>query len=412
MTIIEFFDKSPLENIAGALLCRPERVIFIGDRRKQIEKSIDMYSRVLSRRGCNISMSYKTVSRNNLANIVSVLESIVADNEDCVFDLTGGEALYLVAVGMIMDKYGSAVQCHLFNFNNSKLIDCDADGIVCNTQPFDMSVEEGIIMHGGEIKRDTELYRAHSDGWEFTDEFCSDVEKMWSICRTNSRLWNSHVGTLSFIDESYGLQDSLEVSFEKQHVVSAMNHTYLKYSLIIGIMQSLERMGLICDFQNGDVISFSYKNDFVKRCLTVSGQILELIVAVKLRRLTDDGGEPLYHDTKVGVMIDWDGYNEDETVRTVNEIDVIAVKDAIPVFISCKNGAFSADELYKLSTVAERFGSQYAKKVLIATELDKLGVKAEYIRARAADMKIRLVENIDEMEDGELDRVLRSLWCN
>ena len=88
------------------------------------------------------------------------------------------------------------------------------------------------------------------------------------------------------------------------------------------------------------------------------------------------------------------------------------MKDSIPIFISCKNGNFDVDELYKLNTVAERFGSGYAKKVLIASELDKLGYKAEYIRARAEDMRIRLIEDVDRMEDAELDRLLRSLWSN
>ncbi len=40
MTIIEFYDKNAIENIAGALLCAPERVIFVGDKHKKMEKSM------------------------------------------------------------------------------------------------------------------------------------------------------------------------------------------------------------------------------------------------------------------------------------------------------------------------------------------------------------------------------------
>ena len=84
----------------------------------------------------------------------------------------------------------------------------------------------------------------------------------------------------------------------------------------------------------------------------------------------------------------------------------------IPIFISCKNGDFDANELYKLNTVAEHFGSKYSKKVLVSTELDKLGEKSNYIRARMDDMGIRSVENVDEMNDSEFERVLKSLWSN
>jgi hypothetical protein len=161
-----------------------------------------------------------------------------------------------------------------------------------------------------------------------------------------------------------------------------------------------------------DTISFVFKNEQVKQCLTIAGQILELAVAKTMRSIKDKDGAQLYHDVKVGVVIDWDRAEEIDEYRTINEIDVMAIKGGIPIFISCKNGDFDANELYKLNTVAEHFGSKYSKKVLISTELDKLGEKSDYIRARMDDMGIRSVENVDEMNDSELERVLRSLWSN
>ena len=73
---------------------------------------------------------------------------------------------------------------------------------------------------------------------------------------------------------------------------------------------------------------------------------------------------------------------------------------------------FDVNELYKLNTVAEHFGGQYAKRVLIATELEKLGSRAEHIRARADDIGIRIVDEVDQASDSELDRILTSLWLN
>jgi hypothetical protein len=48
--------------------------------------------------------------------------------------------------------------------------------------------------------------------------------------------------------------------------------------------------------------------------------------------------------------------------------------------------------------VAERFGGKYARKVLVATALDSLGETGKYIRQRAQDMNIRVVENLGEKE--------------
>lgn len=411
MTIVEFFDKSPLENIAGALLCNPESVIFIGDKKKKIEKGIEVYQKILNARGCQTHLTYRAVNKNSLEYIVPVLDEIVKTHEECVFDLTGGEDMYLVGVGIVMARNPERAKCHYFNFKNSKLLDSDMDGVVCAVQSFDLSVEESLTIHDGTVVEKFPLAAEGGDG-EPDAEFLWDVESLWEICRGNSRLWNVHAATLGAINEAFGLQDSLAVDVDMGMAEEEIRRRGGKLAFIPGIMVELERAGVIRALTMGDRLSFTYKNFRVKRCLTVSGQILELITATRLLGIRDDEAKRLYHSVEVGVMLDWNAPEEDELYRTFNEVDVIAMKDAVPVFISCKNGNFEADELYKLNTVAERFGGDYVKKVLIATELEKLGPKAHYIRARAQDMKIRLVEDVDTMSDDELERVLKSLWCN
>ena len=82
----------------------------------------------------------------------------------------------------------------------------------------------------------------------------------------------------------------------------------------------------------------------------------------------------------------------------------------IPVFVSCKNGYVSPDELYKLEVVAEQFGSSYAKKVLIAPALDSYGDHGAYIENRAEDMGIQVIKSLpwDDME--ERNRIVSQLW--
>ena len=202
------------------------------------------------------------------------------------------------------------------------------------------------------------------------------------------------------------------VSFDKDIAISTLKQRGIKFVCIAWIMYELQKYGLIHSLIMQDTISFVFKNEQVKKALTISGQILELAVAKMMRSIKDDNGDPLYHDVKVGVVIDWDRTEETDEYRTINEIDVMAMKGSIPIFISCKNGDFDSNELYKLNTVAEHFGNKYSKKVLVSTELNKLGEKSDYIRARMVDMGIRNIENVDEMSDGEIERVLKSLWSN
>ena len=114
---------------------------------------------------------------------------------------------------------------------------------------------------------------------------------------------------------------------------------------------------------------------------------MELYTYQKERRQSDD--------CRIGVHIDWDGIIHPWGADVLNEIDVLAMCDNVPVFISCKSGKMGAQQslhaLYELETVTRRFGGKYAKKVLVTTR--KLGKAA---RARAAEMGIEVRQEIYE----------------
>ncbi len=411
MTIIEFYDKASLENIAGALLCDVDHIILVGDNRGRMERSKRVYDTILRNRGIDTTISYISINRNNLQNIVEVLSQIVLSDENCVFDLTGGEDLYLVGVGIIMNKYEGRVQCHRFNFNNNMLYDCDADGNVCATAPFIISAEENIAMYGGKIVKD-EKQPLHTFNWSLDEELTDDIELMWSLCKNDVSLWNLETALLGAMCESIRATESLEFSIDIDDLSNAVIKKHMEPNKYIIFLRRLERHGLIKSLKIDDEISFVFKNRQIKRCLTLAGQILELIIASRMKSLEDFHGNPIYNEVIIGAVIDWDRSEEKNAYRTINEIDVLAMKGAIPIFISCKNGNFDENELYKLSTVADRFGDKYSRKILVATKLEKFGLKSDYLRARMSDMGIRCIENITNMSDEQLDSSLRSLWLN
>ena len=101
--------------------------------------------------------------------------------------------------------------------------------------------------------------------------------------------------------------------------------------------------------------------------------------------------------------------NKDGLVDTENEIDVILMKGVVPVFISCKNGIIPGDELYKLNTVAEQFGSEYARKVLVATDMGKAAKSRKYFLERARDMGIQIIEDVHKNGFGKLENILKTI---
>ena len=403
MTLIELYDKARIENIAGALLARADKLILVGDQRKEMERSKPVYEELILRRGRRTEVSFVSVNKNNLGNIVDKLSEVIGENDDCIIDLTGGDDLFLVAAGVLIERYVSRVKCHRFNLKNSTVTDCDADGNTVGVDSFDISVEENIRLYGGKIVDS-------GFAFGFDDELNRDVSAIWSIAKRDLRYWNYCSLTLKDIIEHYGSEDGLRIRYSVADATAALRSKGGNYGIRADFLDSLEAAGLIHSLQNGENVSFTFKNDAVMDILSVPGKMLEVAVASALSKIKDADGTPMYNDVRVGVIIDWS--TESEDTPTLNEIDVLAMKDAIPIFISCKSGIFDANELYKLKTVATRFGEKYAKGVIVFTSPEALRGNLEYIRGRADDMGIRRIENPDGMSDSEFERALKSVYLN
>lgn len=403
MTLIELYDKARIENIAGALLARADKLVLVGNQKNEMERNKSLYEEMLMDRGRKTEVCCISVNRNNLQNIIEKLSEVVEANNDCIFDLTGGDDLFLVAAGVLIERYKDKVKCHRFNLKNSTVIDCDADGNTVSVESFDVSIEENIRLYGGRIL---------DYGYKFTfdEEFNRDAKAIWDIAKEDLRYWNLCSLTLKDIIEYSNSENTLCVSYSIAEITDMLRRRNASYGLSKAFLQKLEARGLINSLRYDDDVFFVFKNEAVMEVLSVPGKMLEVAVASKLSEIKDKDGNRLYNDIRVGVMIDWSSASEDSP--TLNEIDVLAMKDAIPIFISCKSGIFDADELYKLQAVSMRFGQKYAKSVIVYTSPEALRGNLEYIRGRADDMGIRRIEDPDGISDAELERVFRSLYLN
>lgn len=419
MTYIEFFDKQSSENISACLTYAPDRVIYIGDNSKLMKRYIAKYERVFADRGQKIEFSCRTVSKSNMDNAVELLSELVETYDDCVFDITGGEELLILALGVVYSRYPDKnIQIHKFNLRNNAIYDYDKDGTTIFRETPALSVDENVRIYGGDV-----VYGGVDAGktyrWDMSREFLADIDRMWNICKDNVRLWNMQIGVFCAANEIGTLSgDGLTVTVPRAELEQYLLSHRAKYKIAKDLINQLLRDGLLTRFDDndGNMITVSFKNPQVKKCLIRAGQALEMKVYATAKTLVDKDGVPVYNDARNGVVIDWDGeFHDEETEEifdTENEIDVLLMHDVIPVFVSCKNGIVTSDELYKLNSVAEHFGGQYAKKVLVATSLEAMGDAGEYLRQRAKDMEIRVVEDITELDDAELARRIRTFWNN
>jgi len=417
MTYIEFFDKTASENLCACLTYKPERVIYVGGNSKAINRHIKRYEAVFAARGETVEFLCRAVPGINLQKIVDVLQEIVETYDDCVFDITGGEELYLLALGMVYAKNPERnLRIQRMNLQSNAVYECDKDGNTVAKDLPKLTVEENVQIYGGDVVYgavdEEKTYR-----WELTPEFREDVDLIWMVCKKYARSWNAQIGIFAAVNEIGTVsEDGLITVASKETLTEYLEQNGFWYGVKHSIVKDLLKFELLtCFDESDDMVTVAYKDAQVKRCLTKAGQALEMKVYVTARELVDEANAPIYDDAQNGVMIDWDGeWHEDapNAYDTVNEIDVLLMRGMIPVFVSCKNGVITSDELYKLWTVAERFGGKYAKKVLVASSIEFLGEAGEYLRQRARDMDIRLVENAQELDDVAFAAKLKTLWCN
>ncbi len=406
MTFIEFFDKSPIENIISAFSIRPEKIVFVGES-KLMKNRIPVYQRFLSAKGVSVPLEMCPVNKNNLWDIVKKLSDIVEAEEECAFDLTGGEDLLLVAVGIVYQMYRNTKKLHMhrFNMRNGTLLDCDNDGEAPFIVSQKLSVEDWIALHGGVV-----AHRA-TEGQRVISAHRDDICKIWDLCKRKPGKWNYQIGILNEFqkydtDTSDPLRIYIDLAYASEHISNICD----KMDDLNEIVSALMSEGLICNVRcTSKEISFVYRNIFVKNCVGKTGEILE----IKMLQIAYDMKEknkPYCSDVDRGVFIDWDGVlheAQEKVYDTENEIDVVLMHELTPVFISCKNGAFDDEELYKLYTVSSRFGGAYAKRILVCSDFCERSEKYPHLAQRAKDMDITIISGIQELTDEEIRQKLK-----
>lgn len=365
---IEFFDSEPLENLITCLNFKVDKVIFFGHSDTMTDNRIQDTRRALKNICGILDVEFITVSQKSLSKVLELLEKeITAEmkaGNTCFFDLSGGEDLVLVAMGMLATQY--KVPLHKFALPENELyLLTKWDKVprideVVSRRELQVTLDDIIGLHGGVIN-----YRQQKDVKNNLQDrsFRDAVKVMWEIANDSQKKWN---GLSSVFKECTKYEDE----YHRVRVsVKAMKQAMKRIPDIISVKELgnyLNRLGNQAILEkvsmDEEMIKFSYKTPLIRDCLLDAGCLLELHTYYERM----ESGR--YSDCRVGVHIDWDGEINGREIDVENEIDVMLLEGVVPVFISCKNGRVNQMALYELDAVANRFGGKYVRKELSATQ--------------------------------------------
>lgn len=380
----EFFDKEPLENLITCLNYKMDKVIFFGQSDLMNQKRIQV-TRDSLRNICGIEdVKFIELSKSNLYRVIEVLEKEIQIEKhrgsNCFFDLTGGEGLILVAMGILSTKYETPLHQYdvwkeeLNTFNNREFPGIEE---LVEKRKINLTLDNIISMWGGSINyRQQKVVKSQMED----PAFMADFEKLWNIAGRDSRKWNGFSGMLKkLINREDEEMNVLASRKEFQKAVQQSGGITIKHAEIM--IHQLGDAGILEEvWSSEEAIGFRYKDSIMRECMMDAGCALELHSYYE--KIADER----FSDVRVGVHIDWDGDMSGSELDVENEIDVLALEGNIPVFSSCKNGKVNQMALYELETVARRFGGRYVRREMIAGQK-----MTEGYEVRAEEMGIKVI---------------------
>ena len=130
-------------------------------------------------------------------------------------------------------------------------------------------------------------------------------------------------------------------------------------------------------------IRFTCVAPFVKEMLAVKGSWLEMYVYIHAKR------SGLFSEVYQSVMIGWDLQRRPK-FNVENEIDVVLMKQGVPVFISCKMTNPKPDALNEIYALSSSFGG-YGAVPALATSSD-IRNRNRTLYNRAEEMGVTLID--------------------
>lgn len=407
MTLLEFFEDAPIENMISCLYLKPERVIFLGNQ-QEIGAEVKRYREYIEKYKPTPIIDSVNVDKNNISDCILEIEKIVDKYGDCVFDLTGGEEHLIAAATVVYErkKHLGKIKMHSMNIKDRLPIDSDGDGNLLRGNSVALSVDDWITLHGGKAVFDSKNSLSATRS--------SEIDGIWRLMCHNAKDWNKMLQTLHLFEKRVDLPNktalNIAVNLGKARTeIRDYTQNHLEFK---SVMTKFEDAGLIdVSGEAGGYFYYKYPNLLIKNLLSKAGDLLEVKTLVEAQEFLESG-KPFFNDCKIGVTIDWDGiiHNNERYKDTKNEIDIILMHCTTPVFISCKNGDVDENELYKLSTVSERFGGEYVGKMLVITHFEcKDPNEKEALKTRARDMGIHLITDACHFKKSDWQSAFRKV---
>lgn len=271
--------------------------------------------------GINVSCEKRITKSDDMKDSYRVCKEIVIengeDNEYC-YNLTCGTKLMAFGALVCAQEYKSKVLYTDTTFYT------DLDQFERKPLTRMLDIDTIIALQGQKVK-DKQLYKPD----EARTMCAKDIQDFVQY----------HVGTYSTLAEHYRKYKQIPNPYNEKDI----SYSYKNGRLVIE--------------QNGvEIFSSDYKGVYK---MLFEGRWWETLVADAVYQWT--GGKQ-----EVWTSVRFEPKNDSKKNIDKNEIDVLVNIGNVLLFVECKSGAFTQDNIYKLSSVYKTYGSYKSKGVIVS----------------------------------------------
>lgn len=355
--LINQLDEHNQANILATKKFNPKEVLFIYD--KNNETLMDSVKKYYENYIPNVKFNKIIINEGEIDKLIKVINE--NKNRNILVNLTGGSRINSLALLNISKN--NLLNSIYVDIKNKSLYTFEKDIKVIKEEYEDMQLDNLIKASGGELLNDASNLCDKDDLIYLTKRIYENLE-LWH--KYKQKLYDSSIFTHDYQDTKRVTIKTELLSEEEKGILSK-------------ILSKLNEINGI-DYSNdsNNEIHVNFKNEYLKSFIFKSGTWLEVATNIMISQIKE------IDEVKSGVMFLWN--DKSKIVR--NEVDVVAVKDSIPICISCKDSdKYNEDALNELDVYSNQIGGEKVYKILVAT---KEPVKAA-VKERAKEMGINLI---------------------
>ena len=373
-TLIELYDELPIENVLASDTFHPDTTVFLCPSEVAQDRSVQSkMNAYFAHRGVNTQTVFLDTSLFYANKVKKQLRHVLEEYPDCAIDIAGGSDAALFAAGYVSKDSEIPVFTHsrkkqkFFNISNAEF---------AQDLPFTVkySVEDFFLMAGGNVKQGRVDNRVLAG-------YNGMIDPFFNLFFRYRPKWKSFI---TWMQRASASDKNGRVPLEVSCAYSLKGDRGSRIAANESILRDLSSIGFLKELKivRDQSVSFRFRDEQVRYWLRDQGSVLEIYT---WKACCDAG---IFNDVQCSTIVEWDSTSKADKVS--NEIDVMAVRDTIPVFISCKTCPVDTDAINELAILRDRFGGNAAKAIIVTTE------KCRAItRQRAESLGINIIDMND-----------------